>query len=520
MKKSNEATGMIIEVPDSMNYKTKFPYPGFWTGTYQGLLPAITTHTRLSRQPKALVMEALNKSIEILNGEYSIFLTEKMWKIGELMNLNSNLPIQGRLGSNLDYIKSSPDGGRMEIAAKVFEPAITHLINQNSGVSNSQNNLQQFSNELSQLRNQQIRLNTSLAQIEATTPRELEVVEKERECQARSRRVEVLADELTQLQNTITALQASDAELKAMERELRQLTGERKMLETNMSSNNAQRYANVKQRIENIGQVLTKSNLNTGVIRDYQNLTRYKKQEYDAELKGYNTCVNQAVQMRNAYTNGVKEGQALWYQIKSVSAQIESSSNSVAKAQNSLSAFATDDTRNLVKVWAAHLSACMAEIEGGLFKSKYQATIAVQGMPQAMLAESLPIDPSVIRDFEDYNSALTDIADKISNEEYDLLDEIGRLGLAMVYVPGASRILSIKGMRQKDRYLAYRNLIEEILSQGQKLDTRTQMELINMGIGPADVQVAIQTTDELMEMRELIRHLADSRLNFKYGGAN
>lgn len=520
MKKSNEATGMIIEVPDSMNYKTKFPYPGFWTGVYPGLLPAIMQHTRLNRQPKAVVSDALDRSIQILNGEYAIFLTEKMWKVGELLNLNSNLPIQGKTGSALDYIKSSPDGGRMEIAAKVFEPALSHLINQNSGVSNSEVNLQQFSNELSQLRNQQIRLNTSLAQIEAATPREIEVVEKERECQARSRRVEVLADELNQLQTTITALQANDAELKAMERELRQLNGERKMLEANMSSNNAQRYANVKQRIENIGQVLTKSNLNTGVIRDYQNLIAYKQNEYNQESQGYNKCVQEALQMRNAYTNGVKEGQAIWFQIKNTNAQIEAASNSVSKAQNSLSLFSTDDTRNLVKVWAAHLSASTSEIEGGLFKSKYEATVAVSGMPQAMLAESLPIDPSVIRDFEDYNSALTDIADKISNEEYDLLDEIGRLGLAMSYVPGPARLTAIKGMRKRSRYLAYRNLIEEILSQGQKLDTRTQMELLNLGIGPADVQIGIQTTDELMEMRELIRHLADSRLNFKYGGAN
>ena len=71
MKKSDSATGMIIDVPESMTYKSKFPYPGFWSGAYPLLLESLMKETPLGKENRALVNEALNTSIGMLNGALS-----------------------------------------------------------------------------------------------------------------------------------------------------------------------------------------------------------------------------------------------------------------------------------------------------------------------------------------------------------------------------------------------------------------------------------------------------------------
>ena len=99
-------------------------------------------------------------------------------------------------------------------------------------------------------------------------------------------------------------------------------------------------------------------------------------------------------------------------------------------------------------------------------------------------------------------------------QKYDLIEEIGRLGLSMAYVPGDARILALKEMRKSQRIVAYRNLIEEILSQGQKLDDESRLAAFDIG----GAQLVFENDSDLAEVKELLRHLADSRLNFKYGG--
>ena len=89
----------------------------------------------------------------------------------------------------------------------------------------------------------------------------------------------------------------------------------------------------------------------------------------------------------------------------------------------------------------------------------------------------------------------------------------------MNYVPGAGRIMALGEMRKSDRLVAYRNLVEEILSQGQKLspdDKYTAFDIGIPGLGP----FVFENDEDLAEVRQLLRHLTDSRLNFKYGGEN
>ena len=130
-----------------------------------------------------------------------------------------------------------------------------------------------------------------------------------------------------------------------------------------------------------------------------------------------------------------------------------------------------------------------------------------------MLAEPL-VDPADLKDYQDYLEALSIIEPVLTGEEYDLIEEIGRLGLSMAYVPGDARILALKEMRKSQRIVAYRNLIEEILSQGQKLDDESRLAAFDIG----GAQLVFENDSDLAEVKELLRHLADSRLNFKYGG--
>jgi predicted nucleic acid-binding Zn-ribbon protein len=521
MKKSDSATGMIIDVPESMTYQSKFPYPGFWSGAYPLLLQSLLENTSLGKQNKALVNDALNASINLLNGEYAIFLTEKMWALGELLNLNPFLPIQGNV-KTLGYVKEAPDGGRMQVAAMLFEPAITAMLNQHVGVSSSQSNVTMFSNELANLRAEQLRLNTRLAELEASTPSQMDVVQQERVCNQLKQMLGVLGSEVSSIEAKVQGLAGGADEKKRLELEFTELQNQvaliqRKIAVGTDTQSDRMMLGKIKSRMENLGLALQKGQYgNAGLEGDYRILLDYKRKEFvqtEAELQ---RCSAEATRMRNAYADGIREGQDVWNRIKTLTLQIEGSQASINKARNSVTMFSNEDSRNLVKVWVAHLSDARVGLEGALFQAKYLATSAISKNPRAMLAESLAIDPAVIRDYEDYNAAVTDIADAISNSEYDLLEQIGRLGLSMKYIPGSARVIALGDMRESERITAYRNMVEEILAQGQRLSADESNNLLSVGIG--DLGIKIQATNELKEVKELLRHLADSRLNFKYGG--
>ncbi len=521
MKKSDSATGMIIEVPESMTYKSKFPYPGFWSGAYPLLLQSLMKETPLGKENRALVNEALNTSIGMLNGEYSIFLTEKMWSLGELMNLNPLLPIEGKV-DGLGYIKNASDGGRMQVAAMLFEPAITAMINQSSGVSNSQANVAMFGNELNALRADQLKLNTRLAELEATTPSETQVIQKEAMCNQIKQMLMILGEEIRTIEMRMSSMRGATDERLRKEAEFEQVKNQVFLIQSRISAGTdtqADRMTagKLKQRMENLGLALKRApHGNSALERDYSALLHYKKREFKQCEEELKKCSAEAAKMRGAYADGIKEGQEIWNRIKVVTQQIENTQSSVEKAQNSVSAFSNQDSRNLVKVWVAHLSKARAGLEGALFRAKFQATQALSRNPRAVALNSQQLEP-IITDYQDYNAALTDIADRITDSEYDLLEQIGRLGLSMMYVPGPARILALADMPEPDRAPAYRNLIEEILAQGQRITKNQERDLVSVGI--RDLGIKIQATDEMKEVRELLRHLADSRLNFKYGGA-
>lgn len=223
--------------------------------------------------------------------------------------------------------------------------------------------------------------------------------------------------------------------------------------------------------------------------------------------------------MATTYNTAVTNGKAVWAEMTAESNRIDTLTSSISNAETAMGAFTDVEASKLVRIWVAHLSQCRIEVERLLFEAKAIEVGAISGSPTPMLAESL-VDPGMLKDYEDYIEALDMIGDALTDEEYELVEQIGRLGLSMNYVPGASRILALVDMRKSSRLVAYRNLVEEILSQGQKLSPSDKYEAFDFIPGYGPFTFVFENDEDLAEMKKLLEHLADSRLNFKYGGGN
>ena len=150
------------------------------------------------------------------------------------------------------------------------------------------------------------------------------------------------------------------------------------------------------------------------------------------------------------------------------------------------------------------------------FANLAKAAAAQSGSPLAREVEGIVLDASTIKDYEDYLTALDDISDALEDDEYELLEMIGRLGAAQQYVPGLLpiRTNSTRHGRRK-RMEAYRNMIIEILTVGAAATTsydRGSLTINLPGFGP----ISLGREKPLAEMIALLRHLSDAGLQFDY----
>ena len=521
MKKVDEATGMIIEVPNTTAIRSKFPYPGFWAAVYPNLSSAIRQHA-LPSSNRSEIDSALKMLIDMMNGEQAVILTERVYYIGEVMDLNYSLPIEGRAGNGLGYIRASADGGRMAVAAKLFEAPIKAILAQSMGKTSSEQSLTSLMNERNSYKAELERLTIQL--------RELEKGASSRDAlHAMSIQIEEMSNRSVHCANAIATRAQQIAEISLLRQEYDRVKKQhdqdaseinnlrRSIANANSNEMRAAAQASlapVQKRYENSGMWLQRTALasNNGVLKDLQRLQNSQKQEL-AQLE--NNIIKEQQAFNNAsshYSNAVSQGQQVWVRMQEVSNHLQSMESNLANAQSALSTFTELETSKLTRIWVAHLADCRLEVEALLFKAKANEMGAIQGSPTPRLAESF-VNQALLTDHNDFLSALMDIEPVITSEEYDLLEEIGRLGLSMAYVPGDARILALKELRKSQRIVVYRNLIEEILSQGQKMDDETRIATFNAGFA----QFVFENDNDLAEVKELIRHLTDSRLGYKYG---
>jgi hypothetical protein len=532
MKKVDEASGMTIEIPTDMNIRAEFPYPGFWAAAYPKLVSALKEHGEsLRNENTSTINDALTSLIELANGEYAVVLAERIWYIGEILNTNSTLPVRGRAGTALGYIKESQDGGRMAIAARVFENPVRAIIDHGMGSVRAGNELSslldQHSNSQQSLQN----LTRQLEQIEQDAPTHQEVAQRGEQCKTLAAEADRAGELLTQTQAHLEQMETLRTQYNAVKKEYEAEVAQIKQLQNYIQSQQASRNKGqseaasrelrpIMQRAQSKGVWLSRiaATADDSMLADMQRMLQIRRTE-QSNLQGqYGECLKEHQQMTTTYNNAVTNGKAVWAEMVTISAHIESMTSNITNAQTAMSAFTDVEASKLIRIWVAHLRECRIEVEGLLFEAKAIEVGAVTGSPMPMLAESL-VDPAMVKDHEDYIDALDMIGDALTNEEYELVEQIGRLGLSMGYVPGASRILALSEMRKSTRLVAYRNLVEEILSQGQKLSSSDKWEAFETGI-PGFGPFVFENDEDLAEMKELLRHLADSRLNFKYGGGN
>ena len=218
MKKVDEVTGMIIEVPNTTSIRSKFPYPGFWSAVYPNLTQAILTHA-LPSSNRSEVSNALSMLMEMMNGEQAVILTERVYYIGEVMDLNYSLPIEGRAGNALGYIRASADGGRMAVAAKLFEAPMKAILAQSMGKTVSEQSMSNLMNEQVSYKTQLERLTVQLRDLEkgASSRSALEAMSLE---------LEKLQNQVLHCENAITTREQQIAEISIMRQEYDRVKGQ------------------------------------------------------------------------------------------------------------------------------------------------------------------------------------------------------------------------------------------------------------------------------------------------------
>ena len=525
MKKVDEATGMTIEVPGHMTTRGKFPYAGFWAAVYPQLVRGIQKYC-LPNENTSTINEALSNLINLTNGEQAIILSERLWYIGELMEINPTLAVEGRAGLALGYVQPSKDGGRLAVASRLFDAPIRAIIAQTGGKTRADNSMSNLLNEQSYYKTKLEQLTIQLRNLEREAGNKQEIAQLQqrattiqnqiiglqKECDKRAEQIAEIQAVRVQYASVKKTHDAEQAEVKKLQNQIK-----------NLPNNNARRenatkaLAPLLQRVQSTGMWLQRVAVSAddSVIGDLQSLQNSKLAEINRLTNEYNNLVNTYNSNAEKYETAVASGQQVWLEMQQVSNHIQSMESNIANATNAMSSFNNIETSQLTRVWVAHLANCRSEAERLLFQAKANAMGAVQGSPIPRSAEEL-VDAMHVKHFEEYIDVLNQIGDSLDDAEYELLEEIGRLGLAMAYVPEGNRLYAISELRKSRRTVAYRNLIEEILAQGGQPDMDKKIRALSAG----GRTLLIENDNDLVEVKHLIRHLTDSKLNLKYGGGN
>ena len=103
MKKVDNATGLTIEVP-SDEPRGSFPFFGFWQEAYPQLVSQIQRRKKV-KAARGDIAAALENLTRMVNGPYRVIIADRLYKIGETLRLNPQIPAHGTGGPSISYIK-------------------------------------------------------------------------------------------------------------------------------------------------------------------------------------------------------------------------------------------------------------------------------------------------------------------------------------------------------------------------------------------------------------------------------
>jgi hypothetical protein len=168
-----------------------------------------------------------------------------------------------------------------------------------------------------------------------------------------------------------------------------------------------------------------------------------------------------------------------------------------------------ENESNIVRMWINHLNDVYVDTEAFLFgnlRLAQESAMAVQG---SSIYQQQAINASKIAEMEKFLSSVDMISDYLDNDEVQLLEQIARLGTAMNYLPGTSRVMALRDLTYPQRKTSYKNMIDEMLELGNpRQEAQESSFLSSFGF-------KIGKEKPLTEVAELVQHLTDKILEGK-----
>ena len=550
MKKIDEATGLTIEIP-SGEVRGNFPYYGFWANQAPQLVKNIMERGQINASASD-INNALMQLIELVNGPYRVLLADRLWKIGETISLNGNISLSGYHGGNIRRVADAPDGGRSQFAAFTFEKPVkmilessTHLMRSQSSLANIESTVRNGNAEIQ-------RLNVELIALEAKKPSKNQMGQIQTNLRGLALQIQKTQHELKEGVKTLKMMRTRIAEYGGLENEMKKMSLEKESVGRQLQQTlnrlqameNLQPAGSITQHSAEMNNLSNKAsqlgNRNMALHQRLSNLglqlERYRSTSNEkAEVRQVEAAVNLNTQrltaLSNQYEGLVVEERRLIAESEEISRAIQETSsylrdrtrivesarlqleNARATAAD-IPAFRAED---VVKVFGGHLTDVQRDVERYLFKNLKLAQAAISGRPTPLQAEYI-LDPATVKDYEDFLSALDMISDAIDEEEYDLLEKIAKLGASQQYVPGGNRVMALLDMNRTDRNEAYRNMIEEILTEGVSAARPDSSGAGVISVGNDSIK--FDFSRPLVELESLVNHLSNSGLEFQFRGRN
>jgi septal ring factor EnvC (AmiA/AmiB activator) len=535
MKKSDPTgTSATIELTESTAVGD-FPYQGFWSIVGQSAFNGVELQGA-SYQDRQNVISAI---ANLINGPGRIFLADKIWEIGETINLNGKISLTGlSAGYSIGTVPTNMrDNGHLFIASKCLEKPMQELwssvVTKSTAYSEAESIRPSIETALTQLYEEQVALQALLQSM----PTDNEITIQTNRVNGLTGELNRFATEEANLQGEINAIQEELMTMNSYRAESNSLTNvlrnTGKLLnQTLVSLRNASNHSNREQdhakatqlqmeyrdttnrlnaiqsalgRLENI------SNRNAiGGMQQLLSVRTLEKQSAAANLSNQNILLNQ---MNNSYTKGQEAAIQGKANIDALTEQIASLQEAYEQASSYSAATMNLNDNELIKIFAEHLDSVQYELEALLFEALRQSSSELTATRNAMAED---VETEDVVDYRNYLSALSDVGDAFTEDEYTLLRHIADFGYSRNYVPGSTRLYSLVSLGPTDRRRAFRTLIEEILTLGSSLEEDNLSS-----DGPLfTLKMSLKRKDnDLREMSQLIDFLTTRKpeINWKQG---
>ena len=534
MKKSDPAgTGQTIDITET-KVTGDFPYWGYWSAISSSAIDLVGL-SDATYQDRKNVSDAI---INLINGPGRIFLADKLWEIGETINLNSGIAMNGlNMGGHIGMIpQKSNDNGHLFIGSKCFEEPMQELwssvITKTSSYAESEAIRLQIEPALTRLYEEQIALQSLLQSMPT-----------DNELGSQTSNVNTMISDLGRFENDRNQLQLKveqiNEELQSLtnlEHEAFQLSNQKhttgsllnERLNRLSNANTANRaaihaeamdiqaeYRNASNRLHSVEVTLSRlQSLGNGdTIGGMRQLLTRRNNEVQSATANLSMATRVLDDMETSFRNGQEKAIQL-------RVNVEALTNTIADLQETYeisSAFSAEtinlNDNDLIKIFAEHLDGIQSELEALLFAALQQNNDELLATRDS---DIIPVNSEDVADYSDYLSALSDVSDAFTEDEYTLLRHIADFGYSRSYIPGQSRVYALVGMGPTDRRRAFRTLIEEILTLGKSTGEES---LLDRNSPLFTLKLALKKKDnDLREMSQLIDFLTERRPEIDWGG--